>query len=319
MTLNEVKKDPLLIAGEGKLAYSVSVCLLLAGYPVTLCTENKKEAVENINMHFADLSVKGLQPVNRPLLEITNVLDSRLPYRLVIVVTEEDLLKKRALIQGLERRLPLSSVIAVNSESIPISVLQEGCKCPDRIMGMNWSEPAHTTYFLEIISNRKTQRKWVDDVYREAKTCWNKDPYIVSGDLGIRAKMMAAMTREALYLVENGFASMEDIDRAGRNDPGYYLPFAGNFRYIDLMGGAFGFSRVMKALNPELSKAREIPDFFADLIQQGAQSMDNNKGIYEYKPGEAEKWQEAFRKYSYEIQEIIQKYPFNYQRRHAAE
>ncbi len=314
-----IKKEPLLIIGEGKLAYSVSVCFLQSGYSVTLCSENKDDAVENINIHFADLNENSFRRADWPVLEVTDTLDGKLHNKLVFVVTEEDVIKKRSLIRQLEKKLPLSSVIAINSESIPLSVLQEGCKCPDRVIGVNWTEPAHTTYFLEIISNSKSNTILVDYIFRQAKMYWNKDPYIISHDLGIRAKMMAAMTREAFYLVENGFASMEDIDRACRNDPGYYLPFAGNFRYIDLMGGALGFSRVMKVLNPELSKSRKVPEFFTDFIQKGEQSMDNNKGIYEYNPGDMEKWKETFRKYSYQIQAIMDKYPFKYRETHSAE
>ncbi len=314
MISNGVRKESVLIVGEGKLAYSVTVCFLQSGYAVSLCTQNKEEAVESINIHFADLTENGCHKISRPLLEVTDALDGKLNYPLVIAVTEEDLLKKRSLIQELERKLSLSAAIGINSESIPLSVLQEGCKNPDRIIGLNWSEPAHTTYFLEIISNSKSNSTLVDQVFQEAKTNWSKDPYVISRDLGIRARMLAAMTREAFYLVENGFASIEDIDRACRNDPGYYLPFAGNFRYIDLMGGASGFGRVMKALNPELSKAQKMPGFFTDFIEKGEQFMDNNNGIYDYSPGEAEEWKKNFRKYSYQIQAIIGKYPFKYKK-----
>jgi len=39
--------------------------------------------------------------------------------------------------------------------------------------------------------------------------------------------------------------------------------------------------------------------------------MENNKGFYTYKNGDAGRWNEDFRKFSYQIQQIIRKYPFN--------
>ena len=118
---------------------------------------------------------------------------------------------------------------------------------------------------------------------------------------------MYAMMREGIHLVENGYATIEDIDRACRNDAGYYLPFAGNFRYMDLMG-AYMYGVVMQDLNPELSKNKHIPEFCRKLFQSGAEGMRDGKGFYEYEEGEAEEWEKKFRKFSYEIKDVISKY-----------
>lgn len=312
MALNGVRKESLLIAGNGKLSYSIAVCMLQSGFPVTLYTENKDEAEESIDAHFTAVKQYTTQTLDKKLLRIILELQSGLSYQLAIVATDEEVQKKKSLIRELEIKLPAASVIAVNTESIPLHILQEGTKHPERVIGLNWTEPAHTTYFMEIIANEKNNRVLVNHLANEAKTYWGKDPYIISGDIGIRAKMMAAMTREAFYLVEHGYASVEDIDRACRNDPGYYLPFAGNFRYIDLMGGASAYGRVMKDLNPELSKSVQIPDFFMNAAQQCNGSAENRKGLYEYEEGDTEKWEETFREFSYQIKQVIDKYPFAY-------
>ena len=313
METNGYKKEPILILGNGKLAYSVAVCLLHSGHPVTLFTKNKDNALKSINLHFTDLSEITSEVHEHGDLEITDVLDSKLDFKLVIAITDEDLLEKKAMIHQLEERLSLGSVIAINTESIPLSILQDGSNYPGRVIGANWVEPAHTTYFLELITNSNCDKDLVDHLFRVAKTYWNKDPYIINNDLSIRAKMFAAMAREAFYLVENGYVSVEDIDRSCRNDAGYYLPFAGNFRYMDLMG-AYGYGMVMKDLNPELSKEDNLPVFFKDIIAEGGVGMENNKGFYKYEKGDAEKWNKIFRKFSYQIRQIISKYPFNYKK-----
>lgn len=311
MEVNDHKKDPILILGKGKLAYSVAVCLLQAGHSVTLFSKNKNNALENINLHFADLSESTSEVFKNGELEITNVLDSKLDYKLTIAITNEDLLEKKAIICQLEERLPLDSVIAINTESIPLSALQNGSNYPERVIGVNWVEPAHTTYFLELITNSNTNKVLADHLFHLAKRYWNKDPYIIHSDLGIRARMFVAMVREAFYLVENGYASVEDIDKACRNDAGYYLPFAGNFRFMDLMG-TYAYGMIMQDLNPGLSKECNIPGFFKDIIAQRGLGMENDKGFYKYEKGDVEKWNKIFRKFSYQIQNIINKYPFNY-------
>jgi len=119
------------------------------------------------------------------------------------------------------------------------------------------------------------------------------------------------MVREAFYLVQNRYASIEDIDRACRNDAGYYLPFAGNFRYMDLMG-TYAYGLVMKDLNKELSTESIIPEFFKKIMEEGGKGMENKNGFYQYNEEEVKKWNKLFNSFSYKIKRIIEKYPFNY-------
>lgn len=310
MALNKIQNEPLLVGGSGKMAYSTAVCLLLSGYHVTLCTDNKEEATEKIMLHNLDLKKYTGTGFNSDLLKVTDQLKSDMSFKMAIVITDEDFEEKKSWISKLGKVIAATSIIAVNTESIPLSKLQAACNNPERVIGLNWTEPAHTTYFLEIIANETSNKELATSIASEAIQNWGKDPYIIYDELGVRSKMMAAMTREAFYLVENGFASVEDIDRACRNDPGYYLPFAGNFRYIDLMGGAKAYGRVMKDLNPELSTSSVVPDFFIEATRESEVLSGNSKGLYRYENGEAEKRELAFRKFSYQVQKIIEKYPF---------
>ena len=305
------EKESILIVGSGKVAFSLVVCLIQAGYPITLFTKNRDIALKSINFHLADLPMSANKFHLSNYLKITNELSCKIDFKLVIVLTDENLLEKRTLIKQLENKLPPNSLIAINTESIPLANLQEGCNYPDRVLGANWVEPVHTTYFLELITNCKSNEEQINYLFNLAKTYWNKDPYIINNTLSIRAKMFAAMAREAFYLVQNGYASIEDIDRACRNDAGYYLPFAGNFRYMDLMGGS-AYGMVMKDLNPELSKEHKLPEFFKNILEQGGLGMENNKGFYQYDREDVDRWDTVFRMFSYQMQEIISKYPFNY-------
>jgi 3-hydroxybutyryl-CoA dehydrogenase len=311
MEANGQKTDPILLLGNGKSVYSLAVCLLQGGHSVRLFTKNKREALKGINIHFSNLRKMNAKVYEDDNLEITEILGDNLNFKLAIAIVDEDLLTKKSVISQLEEVLPPYAIIGINTESISLSQLQENSSSPARIIGVNWTDPAHTTYFLELVTNSKSDKTQVKYLFDLAKKHWNKDPYVVNNGLGIRAKMFAAMIREAFYLVENGYASIEDIDRTCRNDAGYYLPFAGNFRFMDLMG-TYAYGIVMKDLNPELSKEYNIPDFFKDIIAQGGLGMENNKGFYNYEKGDWGKWEKLFNKFRCKIQQNISKYPFNY-------
>lgn len=305
-------KDPVLIAGDNKETYSVATCMLQAGYNVTLYTSDTESAIELTQKHFSDLSkIPGIK-LNWDDFNLVSSLPVTGDYCFGLIVCEENEEKKKDLIRKLEHVFSDKPdyFIGVNTETISLNDLHQGFQKPENIIGINWVEPAHITQFLEIISNDKVHPQILDRVKNIAIEKWQKDPYIVT-DLSIRARLLAAMIREANFLIENKYASIEDIDRACRNDAGYYLPFAGNFRYMDLMGtNAYGL--VMNDINPELSKDTQVPSFFKEVVQKGHLGMENNKGFYNYKEGDKEKWDAVFRKFSYQIQGIINKYPFNY-------
>lgn len=301
-----VKKNnqPILLIGDGKLPASIYVCLVNAGYTVDFYTGSIDAANKRIEFHNKNTGQKN--GTGRFCKDLAILSNSNKDYKAAIIITPENLIQKKLCLQTAEKNLGADTPIAINTESIALSEIQANAIFPERVFGVNWSEPAHTTHFLEIICNDKNNKE-LADTFCETARSWNKDSYLVTNDYGIRSRMMCAMIREAFYLVENGYVSIEDIDRACRNDAGFYLPFAGNFRYMDLMG-TYMYGIVMRDLNPELSTANHVPEFFENIIQQGGEGMENKKGIYPYQNGDTEKWDNVFGTFSYEIKKIIEKY-----------
>ena len=133
-----VHKDAVLVVGDEKLAFSVAVCLMQGKHPVTLYTKNSKEAGATIDMHLADLADVGSSAPSRGEIEIVSELNGTHEAGLAIVISPEDAVKKKALLAQLESHLSSETLIAVNTESIPLSQIQEGTTHPRRIIGANW-------------------------------------------------------------------------------------------------------------------------------------------------------------------------------------
>jgi 3-hydroxybutyryl-CoA dehydrogenase len=307
MDLLKYRNQRVLIAGCNKLALGICVCLLKASHEVDLLVNGLTNELTALDTYRQDMLEYEGEILNIERLNIVSSISPDTTYDLAIAITAEDVNIKTAVIEKLDAQLEPTVIIAINSESIPLSTLQNASRHPSRLICVNWAEPAHTTFFLEIITNSLTSPEMAETLYSTAKECWSKDPYLIKTDLGIRSKMMCALIREAFFLVENGYVTLEDIDRACRNDAGYYLPFAGNFRYMDLMG-TFMYGIVMQDLNPELSKHTNLPGFYKELVAGNSKGMSDGKGFYNYEPGEAEQWEKAFNKFSYEIRHIISKY-----------
>jgi 3-hydroxybutyryl-CoA dehydrogenase len=93
-----------------------------------------------------------------------------------------------------------------------------------------------------------------------------------------------------------------------RNDLGYWITFAGPFRFMDLTGIP-AYAAVMKDLFPDLDCGKEVPGLMQKVVASGARGVQNAKGFYSYTPEQAERWEKLFLKYSYEIRALALKYP----------
>jgi 3-hydroxybutyryl-CoA dehydrogenase len=115
------------------------------------------------------------------------------------------------------------------------------------------------------------------------------------------------MLREAFYLVESGYATIEDVDRSLRNDLGYWITFTGPFRNM-VLTGIPAYAAVMKGLFPELNCDTKIPKLVKKVVASGAHGVSNAKGFYHYRPAEALGWEKRFLKFSYAIRRVAQRY-----------
>jgi 3-hydroxybutyryl-CoA dehydrogenase len=231
--------------------------------------------------------------------------------QLVIECTLEDLEIKQSVYAKIEAVVSKDSLISSNTSAIPISILQRTIQFPNRFVGLHWMEPSHTTRFLEIICGDLTDPSKAEWLYELAHS-WNKEPTLVRKDIRgfINNRLMYAMYREAFYLVENGYASVEDIDRACRNCAGYFMTFVGIFRWMDLTGVP-AYHTVMKELFPTLNNATQVPKLIDDIVKAGGKGVLNGKGFYDYTPEEARLWQQTYEEFSYEIHRLASKYPAN--------
>jgi 3-hydroxybutyryl-CoA dehydrogenase len=170
-------------------------------------------------------------------------------------------------------------------------------------------EPSHTTRFLEIICGDLTDPSKAEWLYQLAHY-WSKEPTLVRKDIRgfINNRLMYAMYREAFYLVENGYASVEDIDRACRNCAGYFMTFVGIFRWMDLTGVP-AYHTVMQELFPTLNNGTQVPKLIDDVVKAGGKGVLNGKGFYDYTPQEAQLWKQTYEEFSYEIHRLAGKYP----------
>ncbi|MCF2497110.1 3-hydroxyacyl-CoA dehydrogenase family protein [Dyadobacter chenhuakuii] len=323
MNPNEI---PVGIVGLGLMGCSIVTCLLIAGHPVIAVAPVSADllhAERRIREHLENAKEKGLID-NGPEFYFKNLIITEdyaqlKPCKIVNECTIEDIDIKNSVYKKVETVIAPDALLSSNTSAIPISQLQRLTLHPERFLGLHWTEPAHTTRFLEVICGDDTDIKNAEYLY-ELSYKWGKEPILVRKDIAgfITNRLMYAMYREAISLVENGYATIEDVDRSCRNNAGYFMTLVGVFRWMDLTGVP-AYHTVMKNLLPTLNNSTEVPELIDKVVREGGRGIANSHGFYNYEPGEAEVWEETFKEFTYEIRQLALKYPADVVKKRLAE
>jgi 3-hydroxybutyryl-CoA dehydrogenase len=307
---------PVGIVGLGLMGCSIVTCLLIAGHPVVALApvpDDLLHAENRIREHLEKSFRNGLVS-NEPdfyfqNLTITQDYANLAACRLVNECTIENIDIKESVYKKIEASIAAEALLTSNTSAIPISALQKLTSHPARFLGLHWTEPAHTTRFLEIICGDDTDIANGEFLY-ELSHKWGKEPILVRKDIAgfITNRLMYAMYREAINLVENGYATIEDVDRSCRNNAGYFMTFVGVFRWMDLTGVP-AYHTVMKNLLPTLHNGTAVPELIDKVVREGGRGVANGKGFYDYAPGEAKLWEETFTEFTYEVRDLALRYP----------
>jgi 3-hydroxybutyryl-CoA dehydrogenase len=304
------------IIGLGLMGQGIASCLLAHGHVVVGFDEDGgryKEAAGHARTAILELKKQKLiAPVHyagwRKRLEVAGSMRDLADCSLVIECVREDLQLKRTLFAELEGIVPRTTILASNTSSLPISILQKNLTAPERFIGMHWGEPAQIMRYLEIIPGKQTSRKTTQAALKFGLGC-GKEPAVLKQDIRgfLSNRMMYAMLREACFLVESGVADVETVDQSFRNDMGWWALLAGPFRWMDLTGIP-AYAAVMDGLLGELSSETETPRMMQQMVKRGALGMSNQKGFYKYTKASAAQWERDWVQFSYAMRKLAEKY-----------
>lgn len=219
---------PVGLVGLGLMGSSIAACLLAAGHRVAgveIVPLNLDSARKRVSALLGQMRRRGMltEPVRSTMskFEVSNYFRILKSSSLVIEAISENTQAKHEVLAQIEAQVGRNIPIGCNTSAIPISILQAKALNPPRIIGIHWAEPAHTTRFLEVICGESTSPAVAKRILALARA-WGKEPTLVKRDIRgfITNRCLYALLREALYLVENGYATVADVDRSLRNDLG---------------------------------------------------------------------------------------------------
>jgi carnitine 3-dehydrogenase len=153
----------------------------------------------------------------------------------------------------IERFAPSTAIIASSTSGLLAHRMQEGLKHPERFVIAHPFNPPHLIPLVELVPGPRTS----EDVLRvthDFYTLLGKIPIVVRKEvLGhVANRLAAAVWREAMDLVGNGVASLEDVDKAIYAGPGIRWATTGQHLIYHMNGGPGGYAGFMEHFSPQI-------------------------------------------------------------------
>ena len=284
----EVKKVAVL--GAGLMGHGIAqVAAQAAKYDVSL-RDVKQEFLDNgMNMIKKSLqsflkrgkiSEKEVEETLKRIHPTLDIKEAVTDADLVIEAVPENVELKKKMYREVEKFAPEDALIGSNTSSISITELASATRRPERFCGMHFFNPPQLMRLIEIIRGVKTSDETINTVVEVTKRM-GKEPVVVNKDCPgfVVTRVLIPALNEAMYLVWEGIAEPEDIDKAiklGLNWP------MGPFTLLDYLGLDTILS-ITGVFQNEIGDPKYRPcPLLRQMVKAGLLGRKTGKGFYDW-------------------------------------
>ncbi|NNV06235.1 3-hydroxyacyl-CoA dehydrogenase family protein [Geobacillus sp. C56-T2] len=276
------------IVGAGTMGSGIANLAALSGFNVILVdidepmlqkARSRMEAFMDKSVAKGKLTTEQKHEALERVKGSTNLQEMRQADVIIEAVIENMEVKKEVFSQ-LDNIAAKHAILATNTSSMSITEIASATNRPSQVVGMHFFNPPQLMKLVEVVRGYKTSDETVEQAKELARKL-GKEPVEVKKDSPgfIVNRIMIPQFIEAIRLVEEGVASMEDIDKAvtlGLNYP------MGPFTLQDFAGVDIGL-HVMDYFYEEFKDDRfAAPLLLRQLVRSGRLGRKTGAGFYDY-------------------------------------
>lgn len=277
------------IVGAGNMGHQIAVLAAMKGFYVS-CVDSSTEQLQKAG-DFADrylrsrvdkgkLAEDQAREMRKSLQFTSSIEEAAEAADFAIEAATEKLDLKRMIFKRLDQILPPHAIITTNSSFIVSSLLASATDRQDHICNMHFFNPALVMKCVEVVKGPHTALETAELTMDLARRL-GKEPVLLRKEVYgfLVNRILSAIIDEALYLLETGVASVEDIDSAVTNALGHPL---GPFRLMDLTGIDLSYHIAMERYqNTGKAEDKPSPTVVEKYVKE-EWGQKTGKGFYEY-------------------------------------
>ncbi|WMJ80104.1 3-hydroxyacyl-CoA dehydrogenase family protein [Clostridium sp. MB40-C1] len=287
----EIKK--VAIIGAGTMGHGIAQLCAEAGLQVSMfdiSEQNLNNGFENIKKSLKLLLSNGKiteEDYEKVIskINLTNNLEKVVENaEIIIECVAEKLPIKQDLFGKLDKLCSPEVILATNTSGLSPSAISQNLEHPERVVVAHFWCPAELIPLVEVVPGEKTSAETVERTMAWVKQI-NKQPVKMNKEcLGfIGNRLQLALLREAIYIVEQGWADPEEVDKAVEYGLGRRLPVTGPLRSADL-GGLDIFYNISTYLFKDLCNSTEASQYLKEKVDATNCGTKSGKGNYKWSP-----------------------------------
>ena len=238
-----------------------------AGWIIRMLAHNKKVMAFDLNIKQKSILIKEVKrslPFVKKLFKKKNINLKNLSFKTSLIETlkDADFIQECAtenyklkikLISDIGKYSKSNSIISSSSSGLLPSIIFSKCKNPNRgIIGHPFN-PVYMLPAVEIVSGKKTSKSILKKANNFYKSI-SMNTIIVKKELPgyLSDRLQEALWREGLHIINDGYATTKDLDRAIEDGPGLRWSLMGTFLTFHLAGGKSGMKHMLEQFGPAL-------------------------------------------------------------------
>ena len=179
-----------------------------------------------------------------------------------------------------------NSIISSSSSGLLPTRIYSKCKNPERgIIGHPFN-PVYLLPAVEIVPGKRTTRKNLNLARKFYKSI-SMNPIMVKNELPgyLSDRLQEALWREGLHIINEGYATTEELDRAIEDGPGLRWSLMGTFLTFHLAGGKAGMKHMLEQFGPALKlpwtklKAPKLSKKLSSRLISGTRNQAKGKSV----------------------------------------
>ena len=281
MDHNDVKRA--VVVGAGVMGHSMAHVFARAGIEVNLVDRNQEVLDRAMGLIPADLeTLAGFKKISRD--DIPKVIARIHPFTdlargakgadFAVEAVSEIPDVKREVFSQLDQCCPPDTVIASNTSSLDVFSIARITR-PERLVVAHWFVPPHIIPLVEVVPGPETSPETVQFTANLMKRL-GKRTVIMKEFVPsfIVNRIQHSISKTVWEMLEKGWATPEEIDRAVKLTLGIRLPVVGVVQTNDFAGLDLVY-HIMKA-------GKSVSPLVKEMVDMGHLGAKTSKGIYDY-------------------------------------
>ena len=281
------------VVGAGLMGHALALEFARAGYEVRLHDESESQldsAPERIRKAISILAEVGLAETDAAgqiLERITRTPDLKVMARashFVVEAVAEDLSIKQKIFSDLDMFCRDGVILASNTSAISPTALGNATRRPDRVLVTHYFNPPYLLPAVEVVPGKETSPETVQAAVEICRSI-GKAPAVLETEIAgfVVNRLQFALYREALFLVEEGIVTAENLDSLVVTSIGNRLGVYGPLRIADL-AGLDVYESICRNVFPVLNNSGAPADGLRKLVESGRLGAKSGQGVFDWPP-----------------------------------